>query len=260
MRRGIRRGYYTDNREDALIMWRDARRPSPERRAQSGVRTSSGIEDVVRRDRRPRLIWIDSATTRADPRAEIERRRSQAELHARYGGVVPEIASRRHLELVSPVIREALDQAERSLDDVDTVAVTAGPGLIGALLVGVSPPPRRSPGARGLPLVPVNHLHGHVASLYLQPLDLEPPFTCLLASGGHTLLLDVRDRDWGGARVLGTHARRRGRRGLRQGRAPARAPATRAAPRSTGSRARATPRPTPSPSRACPGSTSRSPG
>ena len=118
---------------------------------------------------------------------------SQAELHARYGGVVPEIASRRHLELVSPVVEEALDRAGVTLDDVETVAVTAGPGLIGALLVGLAAAKALAWG-RGLPLVPVNHLHGHVASLYLQPLDLEPPFTCLLASGGHTLLLDVRDR------------------------------------------------------------------
>ncbi|HUK45340.1 MAG TPA: tRNA (adenosine(37)-N6)-threonylcarbamoyltransferase complex transferase subunit TsaD [Gaiellaceae bacterium] len=128
---------------------------------------------------------------------------SQAELHARYGGVVPEIASRRHLELISPAIREALALAGVSLDDVDTVAVTVGPGLIGALLVGVSAAKGIAWG-RGLPLVPVNHLHGHVASLYLAPLELEPPFTCLLASGGHTMLLDVRERSWDGVRVLGT--------------------------------------------------------
>ena len=128
---------------------------------------------------------------------------SQAELHARFGGVVPEIASRRHLELVSPVIQEALAEAGASLDDVGTVGVTEGPGLIGALLVGLSAA-KALAWARGLPLVPVNHLHGHVASLYLQPHDLEPPFTCLLASGGHTLLLDVRDRSWNGVRVLGT--------------------------------------------------------
>jgi N6-L-threonylcarbamoyladenine synthase len=128
---------------------------------------------------------------------------SQADLHARYGGVVPEVASRRHLELVSPVIREALSLAGATLDDVDAVAVTAGPGLIGALLVGVSTAKALAWG-RGLPLVPVNHLHGHVASLFLQPDDLDPPFTCLLASGGHTLLLDVADRDWESIRVLGT--------------------------------------------------------
>ncbi len=128
---------------------------------------------------------------------------SQADLHRQFGGVVPEIASRRHLELISPVIREALDEAETSLDELDVVAVTAGPGLIGALLVGVSAAKGLAWG-RGLPLVPVNHLHGHVASLYLKPLDLEPPFTCLLASGGHTLLLDVQDRAWEGVSVMGT--------------------------------------------------------
>ena len=126
---------------------------------------------------------------------------SQAELHARYGGVVPEIASRRHLELVSPVVREALGEAGATLDDVGTVAVTQGPGLIGALLVGLSAA-KALAWARGLPLAPVDHLHGHVASLYLGPDPVEPPFLCLLASGGHTLLLDVRDR--AGYRVLGT--------------------------------------------------------
>jgi N6-L-threonylcarbamoyladenine synthase len=128
---------------------------------------------------------------------------SQADLHARYGGVVPEVASRRHLELVTPVIREALSDATATLDDVDTIAVTVGPGLIGALLVGVSAA-KALAWARRLPLVAVDHLHGHVASLFLAPLDLEPPFTCLLASGGHTLLLDVRDRAWEGVSVLGT--------------------------------------------------------
>ena len=124
---------------------------------------------------------------------------SQADLHARFGGVVPEIASRRHLELVVPVIREAL--GEGSLDDVDAVAVTQGPGLIGALLVGLSAAKALAWG-RGLPLIPVNHLHGHVASLYLEPDPLEPPFLCLLASGGHTLLVDVPDH--GAFEVLGT--------------------------------------------------------
>jgi N6-L-threonylcarbamoyladenine synthase len=128
---------------------------------------------------------------------------SQSELHAAYGGVVPEIASRRHLELVDPVLREALARGGATLADVDTVAVTTGPGLIGALLVGLSFA-KGLAFARGLPLVPVNHLHGHVASLYLKPLELEPPFTCLLASGGHTLLLDVRDHRWDGVVQLGT--------------------------------------------------------
>jgi tRNA N6-adenosine threonylcarbamoyltransferase len=116
---------------------------------------------------------------------------SQAELHARYGGVVPEVASRRHLELVTPVIREALAEAGATLDDVDRIAVTQGPGLIGALLVGLAAA-KAVAWSRRLPLAPVDHLDGHVASLYLQPDPLEPPFLCLLASGGHTLLLDVR--------------------------------------------------------------------
>ena len=113
---------------------------------------------------------------------------SQAHLHSRFGGVVPEVASRHHLELVLPVIREALGD-----DDVDAVAVTQGPGLIGALLVGLSAA-KAIAWAWQLPLVPVDHLQGHVASLYLEPDPLEPPFVCLLASGGHTLLLDVRER------------------------------------------------------------------
>ena len=126
---------------------------------------------------------------------------SQAELHARYGGVVPEVASRRHLELVKPVLEAAFEEAEATLDDLRTVAVTRGPGLIGALLVGISAA-KAIAWARELPLVPVDHLHGHVASLYLQPDPVEPPFLCLLASGGHTLLLDVQDRS--GYRVIGT--------------------------------------------------------
>jgi N6-L-threonylcarbamoyladenine synthase len=127
---------------------------------------------------------------------------SQADLHARYGGVVPEVASRRHLELVTPVIQEALGEAQTGLDDVELVGVTTGPGLIGALLVGVAAA-KAIAWARRLPLASVDHLQGHVASLYLQPEPLDPPFLCLLASGGHTLLLDVRERSRP-PRVLGT--------------------------------------------------------
>ncbi|MEO8289853.1 MAG: tRNA (adenosine(37)-N6)-threonylcarbamoyltransferase complex transferase subunit TsaD [Gaiellaceae bacterium] len=126
---------------------------------------------------------------------------SQAELHSPYGGVVPEVASRRHLELVAPVVQEALQQGGATLDDLDSVAVTRGPGLIGALLVALAAA-KALAWSRRLPLVPVDHLQGHVASLYLEPDAVEPPFVCLLASGGHTLLLEVRDRS--GFRVLGT--------------------------------------------------------
>jgi tRNA N6-adenosine threonylcarbamoyltransferase len=126
---------------------------------------------------------------------------SQADLHAKYGGVVPEVASRRHLELVTPVIREALGEAGAELTDVERIAVTRGPGLIGALLVGLSAAKALAWALR-LPLAPVDHLHGHVASLYLEPNPVQPPFICLLASGGHTLLLDVQDH--AGFEVLGT--------------------------------------------------------
>jgi tRNA N6-adenosine threonylcarbamoyltransferase len=126
---------------------------------------------------------------------------SQADLHRRYGGVVPEVASRRHLELIEPVVREALAEADATLDDVEQVAVTQGPGLVGALLVGLSAA-KAIAWSRRLPLAPVDHLHGHVASLYLGSDPVEPPFLCLLASGGHTMVLDVRAH--GEERVLGT--------------------------------------------------------
>jgi N6-L-threonylcarbamoyladenine synthase len=126
---------------------------------------------------------------------------SQADLHGRYGGVVPEIASRRHLELVAPVVRQALGEAGIGLGGIETVGVTQGPGLIGALLVGLSAAKALAWGL-DLPLAPVDHLHGHVASLFLRPRPLEPPFTCLLATGGHTMLLDVSDH--AGYRVVGT--------------------------------------------------------
>jgi N6-L-threonylcarbamoyladenine synthase len=125
---------------------------------------------------------------------------SQAEAHARFGGVVPEVASRHHLELVMPVVEDALAEAGASLDDVEAVAVTAGPGLIGALLVGVSSA-KAIAAPRRLPLIPVDHLQGHVAANFLEPDPLAPPFLCLLASGGHTLLAAVRDRS--GHEVLG---------------------------------------------------------
>jgi N6-L-threonylcarbamoyladenine synthase len=138
-------------------------------------------------------------TTGGEIRANVVS--SQAELHARFGGVVPEVASRRHLELVAPVVREALADAGATLDDVEQVAVTQGPGLVGALLVGLAAA-KAVAWSRRLPLVPVDHLRGHVASLYLGPDAIEPPFLCLLASGGHTLLLDVRGYD--DEHVLGT--------------------------------------------------------
>ena len=117
---------------------------------------------------------------------------SQAAFHERYGGVVPEIASRHHLELINAVVAAALVEARTSLPEVDRVAVTQGPGLIGALLVGLSTA-KALAAAERKPLVPVDHLHGHVAANFLEPDPLDPPFLCLIASGGHTLLAGVRD-------------------------------------------------------------------
>jgi N6-L-threonylcarbamoyladenine synthase len=117
---------------------------------------------------------------------------SQGLLHARYGGVVPEIASRHHLELVDAVTADALESAGASLDQIETVAVTRGPGLIGALLVGVSSA-KALAAARELPLVPVDHMHGHVVASTLGPEPVEPPYLALVASGGHTFLARVDD-------------------------------------------------------------------
>ena len=125
---------------------------------------------------------------------------SQAAAHEGFGGVVPEVASRHHLELTAPVVEAALAEAGVSLDEVEAVAVTAGPGLIGALLVGVSTA-KAIAAPRRLPLIPVDHLQGHVAANFLEPEPLEPPFLCLVASGGHTLLAAVRD--YRGHEVLG---------------------------------------------------------
>ena len=125
---------------------------------------------------------------------------SQAAAHERFGGVVPEVASRHHLELTAPVVEAALAGAGVSLDRVEAVAVTAGPGLIGALLVGLSSA-KAIAAPRRLPLIPVDHLQGHVAANFLEPESLAPPFVCLVASGGHTLLAGVRDH--GGHEVLG---------------------------------------------------------
>ncbi len=125
---------------------------------------------------------------------------SQAAAHAQFGGVVPEVASRHHLELVAPVVEAALAGAAVSLDEIEAIAVTAGPGLIGALLVGVSAA-KAIAAPRRLPLIPVDHLQGHVAANFLEPEPLAPPFLCLLASGGHTLLAGVRDHE--GYELLG---------------------------------------------------------
>lgn len=125
---------------------------------------------------------------------------TQIPLHRRYGGVVPELASRSHVEKVGSVVADALQKAGVTLDDISAIAVTAGPGLVGALLVGVSYA-KGLAFAKGLPLIGVNHLCGHIAANYLTYPDLEPPFICLVASGGHSHIIEVSD--YGSFRLLG---------------------------------------------------------
>ncbi len=117
---------------------------------------------------------------------------TQIESHKVFGGVVPEIASRMHIEAISPVVDEALNEASLTLNDIDALAVTYSPGLIGALLVGVNFAKGLSL-ATGLPLIPVHHLRGHIASNYLTYPELEPPFMCLVVSGGHSHIVTVDD-------------------------------------------------------------------
>ena len=117
---------------------------------------------------------------------------SQIELHKLYGGVVPEIASRKHIEKINQVIEEALEEANVTLEDIDAIAVTYGPGLVGALLVGVAEAKAISY-ATGKPLVGVHHIEGHVSANYIENKELEPPFLCLIVSGGHTHLVIVKD-------------------------------------------------------------------
>lgn len=115
---------------------------------------------------------------------------SQIEIHRRFGGVVPEIASRKHIESINNIIQEALDQAEVGFSDLDLIGVTRGPGLVGALLVGISAAKALAYGL-DIPIVGVNHIEGHICANYIQHKDLEPPFTCLVVSGGHSYLLQA---------------------------------------------------------------------
>jgi N6-L-threonylcarbamoyladenine synthase len=119
---------------------------------------------------------------------------SQVSLHQKYGGVVPEIASRKHVELIMPVINQALEEACVSINEIDAIGVTYGPGLVGALLVGLSAA-KSLAFALDKPLIGVHHIEGHIAANYLEKTDLEPPFVCLVASGGHSHIVYVSDYD-----------------------------------------------------------------
>lgn len=125
---------------------------------------------------------------------------SQIDLHTLYGGVVPEIASRKHMEQINQVVNQALNEANVSLDDITAIAVTYGPGLVGALLVGVSHA-KALAYAAGKPLIGVHHIEGHISANYIENSDLEPPFGCLVVSGGHTHLVNVKD--YGKYEILG---------------------------------------------------------
>lgn len=117
---------------------------------------------------------------------------SQIDIHKLYGGVVPEIASRKHLEVINTVIKEALEDANVTLDDIDYIGVTYAPGLVGALLVGVSAA-KALAYATGKPLVPVHHIRAHICANFIEHTNLEPPFMCLVASGGHSHIILVED-------------------------------------------------------------------
>ena len=117
---------------------------------------------------------------------------SQIDMHKKFGGVVPEVASRMHLEVINNIVREALEEAKITLDDIDAIAVTKGPGLVGALLVGISEAKALSYACKK-PLVGVNHMKGHICAALITHKELEPPFICLLVSGGHTYLVQVKD-------------------------------------------------------------------
>ena len=126
---------------------------------------------------------------------------SQVALHREYGGVVPEIASRKHIEAIYPLADQALKEAGLTRDDIDAVAVTYAPGLIGAVLVGVNFA-KAAALAMNKPLIPVHHIRGHIAANYLAYPELEPPFLCLVVSGGHTMIIEVKD--YTDMRILGT--------------------------------------------------------
>ena len=117
---------------------------------------------------------------------------SQIEIHKAYGGVVPEIASRHHLDNINPVVERALEDADTTMDQIDAIGVTAGPGLIGALLIGLATAKAYALAA-GKPLVGVHHIHGHICANYIAHPDLEPPFMALVISGGHTNIVEVTD-------------------------------------------------------------------
>jgi N6-L-threonylcarbamoyladenine synthase len=197
---GMRPGYYPDTGEDALVM---ARQPGAVGRFNEGEGDSSGDKGKLRGP----LLAIesscdDSAAAVLSPAGEVlaSVTHSQDAIHERYGGVVPEVASRAHVERMTAVVAESLRQAGCGVEDLGGVAATVGPGLIGALLVGVQTA-KAIAWSRRLPFFPVNHIHGHLAAAWLADPEAPFPMVTLVASGGHTVLIRVDDR--GSFRLLG---------------------------------------------------------
>ncbi len=215
---GHRPGYYVDSGEDALIMWTgdmaaaDAVARASELRERSGTALDSlRLPDSAREgaavDRGDLILAIETSCD--ETAASVVRNglevlssvvASQIDFHRRFGGVVPEIASRKHVEAIVGVVDEALEEAGVTLEDLTALAVTQGPGLVGALVVGVAYAKGLS-FATGLPLVGVNHLEGHLFANLLADPDLSPPLVALIVSGGHTSLVHVPA--WGEYRTLG---------------------------------------------------------
>ncbi len=182
---GVRRGYYTDSGEDALVMMRPAGQGGGRAAADQLTGLLLAIESSC----------DDSAAAVLSPAGEVlaSVTHSQDSIHERYGGVVPEVASRAHVERMTAVVSEALRQAGCRPVDLGGVAATIGPGLIGALLVGVQTA-KAIAWSRRLPFFPVNHIHGHLAVAWLADPEASPPMVTLVASGGHTMLIRVDDR------------------------------------------------------------------
>ncbi|TDB39452.1 MAG: tRNA (adenosine(37)-N6)-threonylcarbamoyltransferase complex transferase subunit TsaD [Actinobacteria bacterium] len=190
---GVRPGYYDDTGEDAVIMWADVARLTAIAAAREGIDVILAIETSC--DETAASVMRGGSETLSSVVA------TQVDFHARFGGVVPEIASRKHTEAIVGVVDEALEQAGLGFGDLDAVAVTYGPGLIGALVVGVAYAKGLSL-ATGLPLVGVNHLEGHIFANRLADPELTTPLIALVVSGGHTSLIHVPE--WGEYHTLGS--------------------------------------------------------
>ncbi len=205
---GRRPRYYSESGEDAVIMWSDEL-DSPGMSARIEVLEQQGKQALERFESGGRELVLGIETSCDETAAAIMRGgtellssvvASQVDFHARFGGVVPEIASRKHTEAIVAVVSEALDRAALRFDDLDAIAVTYGPGLVGALVVGVAYAKGLAL-ATGIPLVGVNHLEGHIFANMLADPDVSPPLVALVVSGGHTSLVHMPE--WGVYRTLG---------------------------------------------------------